>query len=150
MQAIEMPCYCGSIRQAARIVTQMYDHALKPSGLKITQFGILRLLSAYPALTTGEVAAALVMDSTTVTRTLKTIREAGWIDLAQSVDRRERRWEITPAGKASLATALPLWKRVQKDFATVTHATDPRAFNKTIFKLVQALSHAAPAYEPAE
>lgn len=139
MQPIYMPCYCGSIRQAARTLTQMYDHALMPSGLKITQFGILRLLSAYPRLTTGDVASALVMDSTTVTRSLKTIHESGWIARVSGQDRRERRWTVTPAGNDRLEQALPLWKKVQRELAETARGVDLRALNQTVFKLVQTL-----------
>lgn len=144
MQAIKLPCYCGSIRQASRIVTQMYDHALKPSGLKITQFGILRLLSAYPALTTGAIAEALVMDSTTLTRTLKIIQDNKWIESAPGEDRRERRWTVTDAGKARLQQALPLWKDAQKAFAQLASDVDLDGLTNAVFQLVQKASPASP------
>lgn len=137
MKPIRLPCYAGSLRQASRIVTQMYDAALKPSGVKITQFGILRLLSAYPGLTTGEMAEALVMDSTTLTRTLKIIQDNGWIAVAPGEDRRERHWTITRAGQERMEQALPLWKNVQKEFAELAHDVDLDAVTRTVFHLVQ-------------
>ncbi|HJV51863.1 MAG TPA: MarR family transcriptional regulator [Noviherbaspirillum sp.] len=137
MKPIRLPCYAGSLRQASRIVTQMYDAALKPSGVKITQFGILRLLSAYPGLTTGEMAEALVMDSTTLTRTLKIIQDNGWIAVAPGEDRRERHWTITRAGQERMEQALPLWKNVQKEFTELAHDVDLDAVTRTVFHLVQ-------------
>lgn len=137
MKPIRLPCYAGSFRQAARVVTQMYDAALKPSGVKITQFGILRLLSAYPGLTTGEMAEALVMDSTTLTRTLKIIQDNGWIAVAPGEDRRERHWTITVAGREKMEQALPLWKNAQKEFAELAHDVDLDALTRTVFHLVQ-------------
>jgi len=137
VKPIKMPCYCGSIRQASRIVTQMYDQALKPSGLKITQFGILRLLSAYPGLTTGAMAEALVMDSTTLTRTLKIIQDSKWIESIPGEDRRERRWSVTEAGKERLEQATPLWKNAQKEFAQLASDVDLDGLTKTVFHLVQ-------------
>lgn len=137
MKPIKLPCYCGSIRQASRIVTQMYDHALKPSGLKITQFGILRVLSAYPGMTTGAMAEALVMDSTTLTRTLKIIQDSKWIESVPGEDRRERRWSVTEAGKERLEQAVPLWKNAQKEFAQLANDVDLDGLTKTVFHLVQ-------------
>ena len=137
MKPIKIPCYCGSIRQASRVVTQLYDRALKPSGLKVTQFGILRLLAAYPGLTTGEMAEALVMDSTTLTRTLKIIHESKWIAAEPGEDRRERHWTLTPAGQERLREAVPLWKNAQKEFAEMMNGVDLDALTRSTFEVVQ-------------
>lgn len=140
MKPIRMPCYCGSIRQASRIVTQLYDQALKPSGLKITQFGILRLLSAYPGLTTGDIAEALAMDSTTLTRTLKIIQGNAWIDATSGEDRRERHWSVTTAGQERMEAAVPLWKSAQKEFAKMAADVDLDGLTNAVFHLVQKAS----------
>jgi DNA-binding MarR family transcriptional regulator len=137
VEPLRLPCYCGSIRQASRVVTQMYDQALKPSGLKITQFSILRLLLAYPGLTTGAMANMLAMDSTTLTRTLKIIHESGWITSAPGEDRRERHWTVTEAGEARVKQAVPLWKNVQKEFAQMADGVDMDALTRTVFQLVK-------------
>jgi DNA-binding MarR family transcriptional regulator len=115
----------------------MYDQALKPSGVKITQFGILRLLSACPGLTTGAIADALVMDSTTLTRTLKIIQDSKWIEVTPGEDRRERHWTVTAAGQERLRQAIPLWKEVQKEFARLVDDVDMDALTQTVFRLVQ-------------
>lgn len=137
MKPLKLPCYCGSIRQASRVVTQIYDKALKPSGVKITQFGILRLLSYFPGLTTGEMAEALVMDSTTLTRTLKIIHDSRWIESTPGEDRRERHWSLTEEGKARLQEAEPLWKSAQKEFAAMMSDVDLDELTKSVFQLVQ-------------
>ncbi|NEX60749.1 MarR family winged helix-turn-helix transcriptional regulator [Noviherbaspirillum galbum] len=135
MQPVRMPCYCGSIRQASRVVTQFYDQALKPSGVKITQYGILRLLAAYPGLPTGEIASALVADSTTLTRTLKIIQENGWIGCEPGEDRRERRWSLTAEGKERLREATPLWKQAQKQFAERMRGLDLGVLADTVLAM---------------
>ncbi len=137
MKLIQLPCYCGSLRQASRVVTQLYDQMLKPSGVKITQFGILKLLAAYPDLTTGGMAEALAMDSTTLTRTLKIIQENGWIDVATGADRRQRCWNITAAGLQRLQHAVPLWENAQTEFARLSHDVDLASLTRTVFHLVQ-------------
>jgi DNA-binding MarR family transcriptional regulator len=120
-----------------RVVTQLYDQSLKPSGVKITQFGILRLLAARPDLTTGDIANALAMDSTTLTRTLKIIKDSGWIDAAQGEDRRERRWTITQSGSSKIQEAIPLWKRAQEELAQSAQGVDLDFLNRTLFDLTE-------------
>jgi DNA-binding MarR family transcriptional regulator len=142
VKPLKLPCYCGSIRQASRVVTQIYDKALKPSGVKITQFSILRLLSHVPGLTTGEMAEALVMDSTTLTRTLKIIHDSKWIESTPGEDRRERHWSLTEEGKARLREAEPLWKSAQKEFAEMMSDVDLDELTKSVFQLVQKSTQA--------
>jgi DNA-binding MarR family transcriptional regulator len=137
MKPIRLPCYCGSLRQASRALTQLYDRALRPSGVKITQFGILRLLAARPGLTTGQMASALVMDSTTLTRTLKIIESNQWIVPTPGSDRRERHWAITAAGEQRLQEAQPLWERAQQEFANLAGEIDLDALSRTIFQLAK-------------
>lgn len=137
MKPVQLPCYCGSLRQASRVVTQLYDQMLKPSGLKITQFGILKLLAACPELTTGGMAEALAMDSTTLTRTLKIILENGWIAVATGADRRQRCWRISADGLQRLQQAEPLWANAQTEFARLAHEVDLDSLNRTVFHLVQ-------------
>lgn len=139
VKPFRLPCYCGSIRQAARVITQMYDHALKPSGVKITQFGILRTLAAFPGMTTGDMARALAMDSTTLTRTLKIIQTSGWIASEPGEDRRERHWHLTPEGNERLQLAIPLWKGAQKEFVHLAGDIDLDGLNKTVFQLTQKI-----------
>ena len=137
MKAIRLPCYCGSLRQASRVVTQLYDQKLKPSGITITQFGILKLLAACPGLSTGSLAEALAMDSPTLTRTLKIIQENGWIAVPPGDDRRKRCWSITRTGRQHLEQAEPLWKSAQQEFARLAHDVDLDSLTRTVFQLVQ-------------
>jgi len=137
MTAIRLPCYCGSLRQAARVVTQLYDHKLKPSGLTITQFGILKLLAARPNLSTGNLAGAMAMDSTTLTRTLKIIQDNRWIVVATGEDRRKRCWNITATGQERLKQAEPLWQGAQDEFARLADEVDLESLTRSVFHLVQ-------------
>ncbi|MBM3114801.1 MarR family winged helix-turn-helix transcriptional regulator [Jeongeupia naejangsanensis] len=137
MKPIRLPCYCGSLRQASRVVTQLYDQMLKPSGVKITQFSILKLLAACPDLTTGGMADALAMDSTTLTRTLKILQENRWIEAATGTDRRQRCWRITADGLQRLQHAEPLWEGAQKEFTRLADDVDLDSLTRSVFLLVQ-------------
>ena len=79
MTLYDLPCMCASLRRAARAVTQRYDEALRPAGIRLTQFTLLQMLSLTGPLTQGALSEQLAMDSTTLSRTLKPVEKAGWI-----------------------------------------------------------------------
>jgi DNA-binding MarR family transcriptional regulator len=99
-------CNCLAIRQAARHVTQFYDQVLAPSGLRATQFAILGRLSRSGPMTINELAAALVMDRTTLGRNLLPLERDGLIEIGPGAsDRRRREARLTAAGTARLRAA---------------------------------------------
>ena len=106
-------CACANLRKAARVVTQAYDAALRPAGLKATQFTMLATLSKRGDLPLTRLADALVMDRTTLTRNLKPLARKGFVRIDHEEDQRVRRISLTDAGKDVLAGALPLWRKAQ-------------------------------------
>jgi DNA-binding MarR family transcriptional regulator len=109
-----LPCMCANVRRAARAITQLYDEALRPLGLTITQFTILQALSLSGEVTQGRLGEILAMDSTTLTRTLGVMSRQGWIAKVHGTDRRERRLRLTRAGKSEFNRALPSWQKSQE------------------------------------
>ena len=106
-------CICFNLRKAARAVTQEYDAALQPSGLKATQFSLLAMAERLGPGPMARLAEELVMDRTTLTRNLRPLEKQGLIRIQPGEDRRARLVEVTPAGRDALARALPLWQRTQ-------------------------------------
>ncbi len=108
-------CVCFNLRRAARAVTQLYDAALEPSGLRATQFSLLVALRLAGPVTISRLARQLVTDRTTLTRNLKPLEKHGLIEIVTGADRRTRTVRLTARGREALATALPRWRRVQAD-----------------------------------
>lgn len=108
-----LPCACASLRRAARAVTQMYEDALRPGGLRATQFTLLQVLERRGEMIQAELGGFLAIDSTTLTRTLAPLAKQGLLRQRPGRDRRERIWSITPAGKRRLARLMPAWQEVQ-------------------------------------
>lgn len=106
-------CIAGNLRQTTRAVSQLYDEAIRPSGLRGTQFTLLIALAVAGRAPINGLANALVMDRTTLSRNLKPLERQGWVHIESGADRRRRLVSITSAGKAVLATALPLWEAAQ-------------------------------------
>ena len=104
---------CGSLRRTCRALTQHYEEALRPLGLRSTQFTILQVLSRAGEVSQGQLGAMLAMDSTTLTRTLEIMSRQGWITERRGEDRRERWLRLAKGGKTQLNRALPVWEKVQ-------------------------------------
>ena len=93
-------------------MARRFDEAFRPLGLTSGQFSLLMSLNRPQPPTIGNVAALLAMDRTTLTANLKPLQRRGLVEVAVDAgDRRSRRLVLTEAGRALLATALPVWKR---------------------------------------
>ena len=112
---VALPCVCANLRRAARIVSQLYDHKMRASGLKGTQFTLLQALSIAGDIAQGELGEILGLDSTTLTRTLALLRKKRWVQAKAGEDRRQLRLSLTAEGKARYLNALPHWQSAQKE-----------------------------------
>ena len=110
-------CSCTALRKASRRISQLYDAALAPSGLKTTQRAILAQIRRSEPTTVGRLADALVMDAGALAHTLKPLDRDGLvsIDIDRS-DRRNRLVRLTPAGCSRLAESDILWENAQRSF----------------------------------
>jgi DNA-binding MarR family transcriptional regulator len=104
---------CASFRRTSRALTQLYEDALRPTGLRVTQFTVLQTLSLAGEVTQGELGQILAMDSTTLTRTLTIMGRHGWIAKRRGEDRREWRMRLSKTGETQFKQALPHWEKVQ-------------------------------------
>jgi DNA-binding MarR family transcriptional regulator len=109
----DLPCLCANLRRASRALTQVYEDALRPVGLRGPQFTILQTLSIAGAITQGRMAQILALDSTTLTRTLAIMERQGWIARREGSDRREWRIQLSKAGRSKFERALPYWEKAQ-------------------------------------
>jgi DNA-binding MarR family transcriptional regulator len=113
-------CNCLALRQATRHVTQFYDQLLAPNGLRATQLAILGRLQRGGPMPINALAAALVMDRTTLGRNILPLERDGLIEIGASpTDRRRREVRLTPAGTARLRAATQNWKVAQQRFDQV-------------------------------
>ena len=106
-------CACFNVRKTARVITQLYDEVLRPTGMRITQFALLMAAGGLGPVTVTRLAKLGAMDRTTLTRNLRPLEERELIHIESGEDRRERRVTLTPRGQHALATAFPLWQEAQ-------------------------------------
>ena len=109
-------CTCFKLRRLTRRVTAVYDRALSPSGMRVTQYSVLAHLRGSPGVPMSQLAETLDMDRTTLTRNLKPLLDAGWVEVqASAQDARVRLARITPAGEAQWVKARAYWRRAQEE-----------------------------------
>ncbi|MEX2542779.1 MAG: MarR family winged helix-turn-helix transcriptional regulator [Trueperaceae bacterium] len=111
---IARTCTYFNVRKATRILADAFDVALRPYGLRGTQFSLLVAITLMEEPTVGRLAEVIAADRTTLTRTLAPLERDGLIASEPGSDRRERRLRITIAGEACLAEASAEWERVQR------------------------------------
>ena len=110
-------CNCLALRQAARHVSQFYDQYLASTGLRTTQFSILAKLKGLGPMTINALARELVMDRTTLGRTMLPLERDGLIAIKDGIlDRRSKELAVTKAGTERLQRAAKLWVKAQKEF----------------------------------
>lgn len=110
-------CACSRLRRASRAITHLYDDALATSGLRATQFGVLRTLEHHSTMTIGALAAAMLLDRTALSRNLDPLAARGLVEISPGVDQRTRQLALTAAGRNALAAAEPRWAEAQRDVA---------------------------------
>ena len=105
-------CLCLHTQRAARALARRFDDAFRPLGLSNGQFSLLMSLNRPEPASMGSVAALLAMDRTTLTANLKPLARRGLVKVTvDKEDRRSRRLTLTPAGRALLMAAVPVWKK---------------------------------------
>lgn len=107
-------CTYFAFRMTYRHVCQLYDLALAPTGLRVSQFSLLRLIERHGPIGVQGLADIVRLDRTTVGRNVRPLARDGLVSIAiDPEDRRGRVLSITPAGKARLTAAEPLWQQAQ-------------------------------------
>jgi DNA-binding MarR family transcriptional regulator len=115
----DSPCIVAAMRAATRRLTQLYDEAMAPTGLRITQFHILSELerrSADPP-TVGELAEIFTMERSALGQTLRPLARDGLIDLGHDKrDGRRRPVKLTKAGKDKVVRGRRYWAQAHDKF----------------------------------
>ena len=116
-QKIRNECVGMRIRQASRLLTRIFDDALRSLGIQESQFSVLVAIACFgeDGASIGPLSKVLDMDRTTITRGLTPLEKAGYVRVARSPDdARARVILLTRAGERTIESAYPLWEGAQK------------------------------------
>ena len=134
-------CHCQALRQAARRVSALYDAAMAPLGLRVSQFGILSRLRSGGPRGIQALAAELAMDRTTLGRNIRPLERDGLLAaIPDPDDKRARLLSLTPAGGALVARAMPAWWEAQAAYEAL-YGAEPAATLRAALVDVVAVLH---------
>jgi DNA-binding MarR family transcriptional regulator len=106
-------CYCISLRKAERRVTSVYDDALKPVGVNVAQFGLMRTIEREAPISLSRIGRLAELDRSTVGRNVKVLERRGLVKTLHGEDQREAVAVLTARGKNVLIDGAPLWDEAQ-------------------------------------
>ena len=140
-------CTNFKLRQLARRVSQHYDAEVAKAGLKTTQYSLLSHVLRLGPVRPGDLAQAMTLDASTLTRNLKPMVDAGWLEMSAGDDGRSRLVHITDSGRAKRAEAQRHWKAAQEGLNHLLGVDRVRAIHALVDDSLDLL---APLAEGAE
>jgi DNA-binding MarR family transcriptional regulator len=114
IDAIARDCIAVRLRLLNRVVTNLYDDALRGLGLKVSQLNILVVAAKLGLARPAEVCDFLQLGASTLSRNVDRMRAKGWLEIVPGEDARTQSFRLTPQGRKLLERAVPAWERAQK------------------------------------
>jgi DNA-binding MarR family transcriptional regulator len=136
-------CASFNFRRAARAVTSLYDRAFEPFGIRSTQFSILVGVAKTQPTSISTLSELLVIDRTTLTRSLRLLKKQGLLTISARAEKRQRFLELTARGAQTLRASLPAWREAQERFVQTLGAEYWTNFRNEL----ENLAHIAVALE---
>jgi DNA-binding MarR family transcriptional regulator len=115
IESIATSCIAGRLRLLNRVVTNLYDEALRPLGVKLSQGNVLAVTAKLGIARPAEVCDILELDTSTLSRTVDRMVENGWLEILPDEDGRSHPFRLTDQGKRLMQEAIPAWEKAQAE-----------------------------------
>jgi DNA-binding MarR family transcriptional regulator len=132
---ISSSCIAVRLRLLNRVVTNLYDDALRPLGLKVSQLNILVAAAKLGLARPAVVCDILQLDTSTLSRNVERMRAKRWLEVVPDVDARAQPFRLTAKGKRLLERAAPAWEKAQHQAKELLGDDGIALLNKTARKL---------------
>lgn len=129
---IARDCIAVRLRRLNRVVTGLYDEALRPLGLKVSQLNILVAAGKFEVAQPARVCRLLQLDASTLSRNVDRMMAKGWLEVVPGPDARAQPFRLTPAGRRLVERAFPLWERAQRKARTLLNKDGLQALMATL------------------
>jgi DNA-binding MarR family transcriptional regulator len=117
IEAIARTCIAVRLRLLNRVVTNLYDDALRPLGMKVSQLNILVVTAKLGLVQPIKVCDLLHLDTSTLSRNVERMRAKGWLEVVPGEDARTQPFRLTTRGMRLLERAVPAWEKAQRKAA---------------------------------
>ena len=107
-------CIAVRLRMLNRVVTNIYDDALRPLGLKVSQMNILVAAAKLGTARPADICDRLHLDVSTLSRNVERMKARGWLEIIPDEDGRAQPFRLTTQGAKLLEKAAPAWKKAQQ------------------------------------
>ena len=114
IDTIAKTCIAVRLRLLNRVVTSLYDDALRPLGLKVSQLNILIVAAKLGLARPAQVCEILQLDASTLSRNVKPLQTHGWLEVVPGEDARTQPFRLTAQGRRLLEKAVPAWEQAQR------------------------------------
>jgi len=135
IEAVGRECIANKVRLLSRAVTGIYDEALRPHGLKISQMSVLVTISNLGTASPAAVGQRLHMEKSTLSRNVERMRARGWIEVVPGDDARTSDLRVTARGKRLLRDVHRAWIRAQQRAAELLGEEGVRAVSRRVATL---------------
>lgn len=132
IDTIARECIAVRVRMLNRIITGIYDDALRPLGLKASQMNALVVTSKLGVARPAQVCELLQMDTSTLSRNVERMMANGWLEVVPDEDGRSQPFRITPKGADLLEKAVPAWRQAQRKAAAILGEQGVTAVNQAL------------------
>src|SRR5712671_1266186 len=114
IDTISRTCIAVRLRLLNRVITNYYDDALRPLGLKVSQLNILIVTARLGLARPAQVCGFLQLDTSTLSRNVERMRAHGWLEVVPDEDARTQPFRLTPQGWRLIEKAVPAWEKAQR------------------------------------
>ncbi len=112
-------CVAVRLRMLNRVITNLYDNALRSLDLKVSQMNILVAAAKMGTARPVDVCEHLHLDVSTLSRNVERMKTRGWLEIVPDEDGRSQPFRLTPRGRKLLETAMPAWSEAQEQVKKV-------------------------------
>lgn len=112
-------CIAVRLRMLNRVVTNIYDDALRPLGIKVSQMNILVAAGKMGLARPAVVCEHLHLDVSTLSRNVERMKSKGWLEVVADEDARAQPFQLTREGRRLLERAAPAWQKAQQEAQTL-------------------------------
>ena len=132
---IARECLVVRLRMLNRVVTNIYDDALRPLGVKASQLNILVVVARLGLARPADVCERLQLDTSTLSRNVERMKAKGWLEVVADDDGRAQPFRLTAKGRRLLERVMPAWEKAQEKVKKLIGADTVASIDKAVQRI---------------